>query len=322
MKQVSILIPCYNAEQYVGEAIESALCQKAESIEVIVVDDGSTDNSVNVLKSFGNRIRWETGPNKGACAARNRAFELSTGEFIQFLDADDKLAPNKVERQLPLLLSDRADVVLCKLGLFGDERGERPEKRPHPHPEGDPFLYFSSYGIGTPAPLHRRSLVQKAGGFLIGLRRGQEADFHLRLAALNPRIAMVDDILVWVRMHQGERVSSRSLDINQVVSTQCRMADFLDFHGLWTPARRSLVSQNLLNASRKCFVEGQSEVAIKGIRKAIAIDSAVTSRDRTSRKLLYRILGPALAEHLICQKHFLVNYSKRPFQKGQHNGPR
>ncbi|WP_237228579.1 glycosyltransferase family 2 protein [Rubinisphaera sp. JC750] len=322
MKQVSILIPCYNAERYVGEAIESALSQKGESIEVIVVDDGSTDNSVNVLRSFGDRIRWETGPNKGACAARNRAFELSTGEFIQFLDADDKLAPNKIERQLPLLLGDVADVVLCKLGLFGDERGERPEKRPHPHPEGDPFLYFAEFGIQTAAPLHRRIFVERSEGFLNGLKRGQEADFHLRLAALKPRIAMIDDILVWVRMHQGERISSRPLEINQVVSSQCRMADFLDSHGLWTPARRSLVSQRLLNASRKCFVEGQSDVAVEGIRKAIDIDSEVTSRDRTSRKLLYHALGPALAEHLICQKHFLMNLSKRPFQMGQHNGPR
>ena len=77
---VSIIIPCYNAEKYVGEAIESALAQTYPNKEVIVIDDGSTDGSLQVIKSFGHRIRWETGPNRGGSAARNRGIELARGE--------------------------------------------------------------------------------------------------------------------------------------------------------------------------------------------------------------------------------------------------
>ena len=109
---VSILIPCYNAERWVAQAIDSALSQTWPNKEVIVVDDGSADRSLDVVRSFGDRIRWETGPNRGGSAARNRLLELATGEWLQYLDADDCLLPEKtasqVECGLPL---DDIDVL-------------------------------------------------------------------------------------------------------------------------------------------------------------------------------------------------------------------
>lgn len=83
---VSIIIPCYNSELYIAEAIECSFNQTYSNVEVIVVDDGSTDRSVEIIKSFGDRIRFEKIDHQGACAARNRGLELSQGEFIQFLD--------------------------------------------------------------------------------------------------------------------------------------------------------------------------------------------------------------------------------------------
>jgi glycosyltransferase involved in cell wall biosynthesis len=97
---VSILIPCYNAERWVGEAIESALAQTWPEKEVLVIDDGSTDRSLEVIQRYRGRIRWETGPNRGSNTARNRLLELSAGEWLQYLDADDYLRPNKVQVQL------------------------------------------------------------------------------------------------------------------------------------------------------------------------------------------------------------------------------
>ncbi|HWP40292.1 MAG TPA: glycosyltransferase family A protein, partial [Tepidisphaeraceae bacterium] len=97
---VSVIIPCFNCARFVGEAIRSALNQTYEPLEVIVVDDGSTDDSRQIIRSFGNRIRWEFQANHGACAARNRGLELSRGEFIQFLDADDLLHADKLRRQV------------------------------------------------------------------------------------------------------------------------------------------------------------------------------------------------------------------------------
>ena len=214
MSKVSILIPCFNAEDYVGEAIESALNQTYRDIEVVVVDDGSKDGSVEVLKSFGERIRYEAAPNRGACAARNRAFELSQGVFVQYLDADDLLCPEKIETQLPLLKNGPADLVFCKGYIFGDGKPERPKKRAIKDPTGiDPFVYCLSQGLATEGPLIKRSIIEKVGGFDEALRRGQEWDFHVRLAAAGARIALVPEHLYRHRHDDRPgRITRRKID--------------------------------------------------------------------------------------------------------------
>lgn len=100
---VSILIPCWNAARWVRQAIESALAQTWVSKEIIVADDGSSDGSLEIVKSFGDKIRWETGPNRGGNAARNRLTGLAKGEWLQYLDADDYLLPDKIARQMAFL---------------------------------------------------------------------------------------------------------------------------------------------------------------------------------------------------------------------------
>src|SRR5438128_8633466 len=103
---VSILIPVYNAESFVADAIQSALDQTWPAKEIIAVDDGSTDRSAEVLKSFAPRIKVIEQENRGASAARNRALREAQGEFIQYLDADDLLAPNKIKIQMNRLLAE------------------------------------------------------------------------------------------------------------------------------------------------------------------------------------------------------------------------
>ena len=101
---VSILIPCYNAEKWLAQTIESALAQTWENKEIIVVDDGSNDGSLAIAKKFEPRgIKAIAQDNQGASAARNRALQEAQGTFIQYLDADDLLAPDKIERQVKLL---------------------------------------------------------------------------------------------------------------------------------------------------------------------------------------------------------------------------
>ena len=116
--KLSIIIPCYNAERFVGDAIRSALEQTYLDREVIVVDDGSTDGSLEVLKGFGDAIQLGTGPNRGGCAARNRGIEMAKGELLQFHDADDLLHPEKLARQVPLAVKHRKAAVYCNYGFI------------------------------------------------------------------------------------------------------------------------------------------------------------------------------------------------------------
>lgn len=100
---VSILIPCYNAEKWLAETLESALAQTWTNTEIILVDDGSTDGSLAIAKSFqSSQLKVVSQSNKGASAARNHAYQTAQGEYIQYLDADDLLHPDKIEKQVRL----------------------------------------------------------------------------------------------------------------------------------------------------------------------------------------------------------------------------
>src|SRR5713101_6428833 len=98
---VSILIPAYNAQSWIGETLQSAISQTWDRKEIIVVDDGSKDDTLAIARQFEScGVRVVTQKNQGAAAARNKAFSLSQGDFIQWLDADDLLASDKITKQL------------------------------------------------------------------------------------------------------------------------------------------------------------------------------------------------------------------------------
>lgn len=110
---VSILIPCYNADRWIAETLTSALAQTWQNKEIIVVDDGSKDGSLAVARSFESSIvKVISQENRGASAARNRALKEAQGNFIQYLDADDLLAPDKIERQVKLVGEENSDFVV------------------------------------------------------------------------------------------------------------------------------------------------------------------------------------------------------------------
>ena len=109
----SVVIPCFNAIATIGAAIESALEQRDIQVEVIVVDDGSTDNSLAVARYFNPRVRVLSGPNKGVSAARNRGIAEAAAAWIIFLDADDLLTCGTLRRRLETAEATGADVVVC-----------------------------------------------------------------------------------------------------------------------------------------------------------------------------------------------------------------
>ena len=111
--RVSILIPAYNAEEWIAETIESALTQTWPNKEIIVVDDGSKDHTAEVARGFESYgVKVVVQRNQGASAARNHAFELSSGQYIQWLDADDLLAPDKIEKQMELVMQGQSRKTL------------------------------------------------------------------------------------------------------------------------------------------------------------------------------------------------------------------
>lgn len=187
---ISILIPCFNAERWIAQAIESALRQSFREIEVIVVDDGSTDRSLDVIKGFGDAIRWETGPNRGGNVARNRLLDLARFEWLQYLDADDYLEPDKIRDQWQWLQAHApdADVVFGPVTLergIGQEAVQEPLPIPEPH---DLWILMARWYLPqTGAPLWRKRALIDVGGWKPDQPCCQEHELYLRLLMAGKR---------------------------------------------------------------------------------------------------------------------------------------
>jgi glycosyltransferase involved in cell wall biosynthesis len=191
---VSILIPCYNAERWIRQCIESALTQDWPDCEVIVVDDGSTDGSLAIIKSFDGRIRWESGPNRGSNPCRNRLLELAGGAWLQYLDADDYLLPGKVSAQARFLQDHSGvDVVFGPVTLeHRSATAAALEALPIPEPH-DPWILLPRWFLPqTGSPLWRKQAVVDVGGWRIDQRACQEHDLYLRLLAADKVFAYFD----------------------------------------------------------------------------------------------------------------------------------
>jgi glycosyltransferase involved in cell wall biosynthesis len=181
-KLVSIIIPCFNAEKWLAEAIDSCLQQTYANIEIIVIDDGSTDNSLEIIKSYQDKVIWHVFPHKGGNYARNRGFDLSSGEYIQYLDADDYILPEKIERQVQCLEETGADVV------YGDWRHQRHlsngsivlENIETSEIQTDILAsLLANWWVALAAILYRKSAVESSGGWDETLTAAQDRDFFI-----------------------------------------------------------------------------------------------------------------------------------------------
>ncbi len=162
---VSILIPCFNCAAWVSQAIRSALNQTWPQKEILVIDDGSSDDSWQVISSFGRVIRAERQPNRGLAVTRSRLLALSRGAWIQCLDADDELAPDKLERQLEHRHS--ADVLYGSMRLEWFE-GRRPVRTQElrAQPQADLWAGWFRWNYPNPsACLFRRDSLEQINGW-------------------------------------------------------------------------------------------------------------------------------------------------------------
>jgi len=202
---VSILIPLYNAERWIEETLRSALGQTWSNTEIIVVDDGSTDNSLKIARSFQSQgVTLLTQDNRGACTARNRAFTASNGELIQYLDADDLMAPDKIEIQVRRLCEEPPrSIANARWHPFETEVDEAPQASSSEDCE-DPLEWLLAWtrGDGGTRPhawLTPRSVIRDAGPWREDLRVNQDGEFFSRVLLESQKIAFCPDARVFYR---------------------------------------------------------------------------------------------------------------------------
>lgn len=299
---VSVVIPCYNGKDAVAASIESALAQDSCS-EVIVVDDGSTDGTLAVLQNFGSRIRWVTGPNRGANAARNRGLGMAGGDFIQFLDADNILLPEKFKLSLPPLQSGEADLVFADEEPVDASGSPLPAVPPLDWTGGDPIpmLLQLRPPVQTTAALHRRRLLEEIGGFDETLPCCQDFDLHLRLAAAGVTFCHVPRVLSRFRRSPGSISSDYRRVLLQHEFIVARAVGLLAKQDGMTDARQRAFAELLARDARSLYRLGEREAASRYANRAIQIHPATKglSAFSASYQLLARLVGLMRAESLL-----------------------
>jgi len=212
MPLVSIIIPCYNAYRWIGETINSCLAQTYTPIEIIIVDDGSINHSLDILARYGSQIRVEAIAHQGGCTARNHGFAVSSGRYILFLDSDDLIAPPTVSAMVDALSGKDNSVVACPWRHFTFSNGQWTPLAMTPHPipyNGD---YFYSWLTGWFAPpcalMWTRDVIDELNGWDETLTANQDGDLMFRALLHGVTFIPIEKGEALYRQHQqGEHIS-------------------------------------------------------------------------------------------------------------------
>lgn len=197
---VSCIIAVYNGEAYLHEAIDSLIKQEYPRVEIVVVNDGSTDKTADVIARYGDRVLSHYQANSGVSAARNRGVAMSSGQLLSFLDADDLLDPRKIASQVDALQADPAlDFCNCHTSYFWTpEMSEEARARDARHKE--PFWHKSLPGhIST--WLFRREVWNRAGEMVPGMHFSEDVDWLSRARDLPIVQKTLPDVLTRRRLH-------------------------------------------------------------------------------------------------------------------------
>jgi glycosyltransferase involved in cell wall biosynthesis len=219
--KVSVVIPSYNMGGYVDESIRSALNAGIESVEVLVIDDGSSDNTRSIVEAYTDRessrydkrVRYEYQTNRGKSSAVNRGLEMSHGKYITILDADDQLTPDSLSLRYSALeeCSDaKSGLVIGEFEVF-DHEGEIVGHRPLLAETDSESLYRTFY-LFHKSPFHlnaclfSRELCERVGPFDVRLHRCQDIDYSLRLLKAANQVVRVHEAVYQYRKHRSNYI--------------------------------------------------------------------------------------------------------------------
>ena len=272
--QISVVIPAYNAGQYIERAIRSVLEQSLSPCEVIVVDDGSTDNTGEVIAgAFRDRVKYFRQVNRGVAAARNAGVKQASGAWIAFLDADDYWDPRKLEKQAAAV-SRRTDVVLVACGSAIVGREPKPGAA---SPVLTSALVRKKVRLRTPFPmgvLLRRDVFESLGGFDETLACGEDRELWARIAARH-EMTSVPEPLLHVTNPATSLCSNPQLLLRDGFKANRKVMEALGVRpglGKWMDllALRRADARVYLGAGYEFLRHQQAREAFEAIRKSLA----------------------------------------------------
>lgn len=300
---VSIGIPCFNSERWLAGAIESALAQTWPACEVIVVDDGSTDRSREIARSFGEKVRVFETDHAGGNHARNVALREARGEWMQFLDADDYLEPEKIERQFAEA-NDGAEADAIYSPYWFERFGQVPPERwlGELDPKLDLFAQWLAWQLPqTGAVLWRKSALESLGGWKEGQPCCQEHELYLRALKAGLRFVFAPTAHAVYRLWSEDTVCRK--DPRQTIRVKTALLDdahgWLAERGRWTPQYQQITARACFEMSRTL---ARSDLAEAGQyhadRRARGLIAAEGPAAPLPYRIAYTLLGFPAAERL------------------------
>lgn len=228
-KLVSAIIPTYNREKTICRAIDSILNQSYKNIEIIIVDDGSTDDTLKLLKKYGSTIRVVNQCHKGANAARNRGIKEAKGEYIAFLDSDDEWLPQKTYMQLNYLEKKEKQVCFCPYQLIDDKIQIVPGNYSDIDRYENNINVVLSQGnvIGTPTLIMEKSILDDVGLFNESMQRFQDYELCIRIAK-KYKIGYIPQVLVNAYRMQKSISNNQELGLLSYGQIIKMHSDFID----------------------------------------------------------------------------------------------
>ena len=297
---VSVVIPCHNAAEYVAETIESVLSQTYPEIEVIVVDDASTDESPRIIASFGEKVASaRLDENIGGSAARNRGAALASGYFLMFLDADDRLAPHTIEALVEALRA-RPDgtAVSPRKRLVRSASGWdlHPAEVPLPDPSSDPLAeWLGGHWVPPCAVLWRREVYDRTGGWDESLSYNDDGDLMMRAFLAGAALVVASGGEAHYRFHGDSRLSvgtdlssmgklRSGMRVMEKLAAELEMRRDLDRYS------RAL-SHSYRELAIRGFQHGHTQLARECLRRAQAHGGGAPASPTVVGRILERFLG-------------------------------
>jgi len=207
---VSVITPSYNQGQFLGAAIDSVLAQDYPRIEYLVVDGGSSDSSLDVLRSYDNRVRWISEPDRGQADAINKGVTLTRGELVAWMNADDVYAPGAIGRAVAVLQAHQQAALVYGQAEFMDHRGNALGPSSHVRPFSLDQLIHDLDFVVQPATLFRRDAFLAVGGLDADLHYCLDYDLWIKLA-LRYQVQYLPAVLAHARIYPTTKTASGGL---------------------------------------------------------------------------------------------------------------
>lgn len=280
MKMVSVIIPAYNQSRYLGDAIQSVLNQTCSDFEIIVVDDGSTDDTGRVAHQFDPAIvHYFYQENAGLSAARNTGIRNASGEFITYLDSDDLFAPRKLELLVGEFERNPQMGFVAGQAILIDENGsplDRIFDTPVP-PEPSDLLYWNPFHVCS--VMVRREWQQKAGYFDESLRAYEDWDMWLRLARLGCPMGWVPEPVSMYRFHTAQMTRDRQRMTTATFAVLEKTFQDPDLPAAWKQKKDRAYSNAYLRSAIQAYRTGDYQDAQADLAQAVALDPQLAAEE-------------------------------------------